>query len=129
VAVNVENVRMEDNTSYPRLLATYPQKIVDGMIVGRYPSYTIQANDHFRARIGLRDDCGDGRVRFQLRYIEGTTTVTINEWIEACDDMLAPIDVNLAALAGHTVQFELVVLTDGPFSDDISLWVAPRIER
>jgi hypothetical protein len=129
VAVNVENVRMEDNTSYPRLLATYPQRITDGMIVGLYPSYTIQANDHFRARVGLRDDCDDGRVRFQVRYIEGGSTVLISEWVEACNDTLTSIDINLAALAGHTVQFELAVLADGPSDNDISLWVAPRIER
>ena len=129
VAVNVENVRMEDNTTYPRLLATYPQKITDGIIAGVYPAYTIQANDHFRAKVGLRDDCGDGRVRFQVRYIEGGTNTLISEWIEPCNDGLTSIDINLAALAGHTVQFELVVLTDGPYADDISLWVAPRIER
>ena len=129
VAVNVENARMEDNTSYPRLLATYPQRITDGMIAGLYPSYTIQANDHLRARIGLRDDCGNGRVRFQARYVEGGTNTLISEWIETCNDALTSIDINLAALAGHTVQFELVVLSDGPSDDDISLWVAPRIER
>ena len=42
---------------------------------------------------------------------------------------LTQIDINLSALAGHTVQFELVVLADGPTDDDISLWVSPRIER
>jgi hypothetical protein len=129
VAVNVENVRMEDDRTYSRLLATYAERITDGLIVGRYPSYTIQANDHFRASVGLRDDCGVGRVRFQLRYVEGSTTTTIHEWIEPCDGTLTAIDVNLSALAGHTVQFELVVLADGPTDDDISLWVSPRIER
>jgi hypothetical protein len=129
VAVNVENVRMEDDHTYPRLLATYPQRIMDGVIIGRYPNYTIQANDHLRAAIGLRDDCGNGRVIFQLRYVEGGTTTTIGEWIEPCNGTLTQIDVNLSALAGHTVQFELVVLTDGTPDSDISLWVSPRIER
>jgi hypothetical protein len=99
------------------------------MIAGVYPAYTIQANDHLRARIGLRDDCGEGRVRFQVRYVEGGTNTLISEWIETCNDTLTSIDINLSALAGHTVQFELVVLADGPYADDISLWVAPRIER
>jgi hypothetical protein len=129
VAVNVENVRMEDNHTYPRLLATYPQRITDGMIAGRYPNYTIQTNDHFRAMIGLRDNCDTGRVRFQVRYYEGDSSVLMGEWVEACDDALATIDINLAAMAGRTVQFELVVLTEGPSDNDISLWVAPRIER
>jgi hypothetical protein len=129
VAVNLENVRMEDDRTYSRLLATYPQRITDGMIAGVYPSYTIQANDHLRTTIGLRDDCDQGRVRFQIRYIENGSTITVGEWIEQCNGTLTSIDINLAALAGHTVQFELVVLTDGSPDNDISLWISPRIER
>jgi len=129
VAVNVANVKMEDGTTYPSLLATYPQKITDGMILGLYPAYTIQTNDHLRTRIGLRSDCGSGNVKFQIRYIEGATEVTVGEWLEKCDNALSSLDINLSALVGHTVQFELVVLANGAWDNDLSLWVAPRIER
>jgi len=129
IAVNVANVKMEDGNTYGSLLATYPQKITDGMILGLYPAYTIQANDHLRTKIGLRFDCGSGSVKFQIRYIEGPTEVTVGEWVENCDGALSSLDINLSALVGHTVQFELVVLTNGPWNNDISLWVAPRIER
>jgi hypothetical protein len=37
--------------------------------------------------------------------------------------------VNLSALVGHTVQFELVVFANGTWSNDYALWVSPRIER
>jgi hypothetical protein len=129
VAVNVANVKMEDGNTYPSLLATYPQKITDGMILGVFPAYTIQANDHLRTKIGLRYNCGSGDVIFQIRYIEGQSEVTVGQWEEKCDGMLASLDVNLSALVGHTVQFELVVLTNGAWNNDYSLWVAPRIER
>jgi len=131
VAVNVANQKMEDGNTYSSLLATYPQDIQDGMVLGKYPSYTIQANDHLRTKIGLRYDCGEGNVKFQIRYIEGQTEVTIPgaEWIEKCDGAMTTIDINLANLAGHTVQFELVVLANGSPSDDHALWVAPRIEH
>jgi hypothetical protein len=43
--------------------------------------------------------------------------------------MLASLDVNLSALVGHTVQFELVVQANGAWDNDYALWVAPRIER
>lgn len=129
IAVNVTNVKMEDGTTYPSLLATYPQKITDGMILGLYPAYTIQANDHLRTKIGLRYDCGSGSVKFQIRYIEGSSEVTVGEWLENCDGALSSLDINLSALVGHTVQFELVVLANGPWNNDLSLWVAPRIER
>ncbi len=129
VAVNVANVKMEDGTTYPSLLATYPQQITDGMILGVYPTYTIQTNDHLRTKIGLRYNCGSASVKFQIRYLEGQSEVTVGEWVENCDGALTSLDVNLAALVGHTVQFELVVLANGSPTGDQALWVAPRIER
>jgi hypothetical protein len=129
VAVNVTNVKMEDGNTYPSLLATYPQKITDGLILGLYPAYTIQANDHLRTKIGLRYNCDSGSVKFQIRYIEGQSEVTVGEWVENCDNALSSLDINLSALVGHTVQFELVVMANGVWKADIALWVAPRIER
>ena len=129
VAVNVANEKMENGTTYSSLLATYPQDITDGMVLGRYPSYTIQANDHLRTKIGLRYDCGNGSVKFQIRYFEGSSEVLVGEWLENCDGSLTSLDINLAALVGHSVQFELVVLANGSPAHDQALWVAPRIER
>jgi hypothetical protein len=129
VAVNVANVKMEDGNTYGSLLVTYPQQITDGMILGLYPAYTIQANDHLRAKIGLRYNCGSGSVKFQIRYIEGASEVTVGEWIENCDGALSSLDINLSALVGHNVQFELVVMTNGVWDHDQALWVAPRTER
>jgi hypothetical protein len=129
VAINVANIKMEDGITYPSLLATYPQKITDGMVLGLYPAYTIQANDHLRTKIGLRNDCSTGSVKFQIRYIEGQTEVTVGEWLEKCDNALSSLDINLSALVGHTVQFELVAISNGAWVNDNALWVAPRIER
>jgi hypothetical protein len=129
VAVNVSNAKLEDGKTYPSLLATYPQHIADGMILGLYPSYTIQSNDHLRTRIGLRYDCGTSKVKYQIRYIEGQSEVTVGEWIKSCDGTLTSLDVNLSALVGHTVQFELVVIAVGSPDVYSSLWVTPRIER
>jgi hypothetical protein len=121
VAVNVANLKMEDGTTYGSLLATYPQKITDGMILGLYPAYTIQANDHLRTKVGLRNNCGSGRVMFQIRYIEGQSEVTVGQWDEKCDGALTSLDINLSGLVGHTVQFELVVLANGEWNNDFSL--------
>jgi hypothetical protein len=129
VAGNVANAKMEDGKTYGSQLATYPQHITDGMILGRYPSYTIQANDHLRTRIGFRYDCGTSKIKYQIRYIEGATEVTIGEWVENCDGNLTSLDVNLSALVGHTVQFELVAIAVGNPDAYTSLWVTPKIER
>ena len=129
VAVNIANVKLEDAKTYPSLLATYPQHITDGMILGLYPAYTIQTNDHLRTRIGFRANCGTSGVKYQIRYIEGQSEVTVGEWLKNCDGTLTSLDVNLSALVGHTVQFELVVIAIGSPDAYSSLWVTPRIER
>jgi len=129
VAVNVANVKMEDGNTYPSLLATYPQLINNGMILGLYPAYTIQTGDHLRTKIGLRVDCTGGNTTFQVRYVEGQSEVTVGEWIEKCEGGLSSLDINLANLVGHTVKFELVVMANGSPDGARSLWIAPRIER
>lgn len=129
VAVDLPNVKLDDGKTYNKALATYPQRITDGIIVGAYPLYTVQSGDHFRTIIGLRDNCGVGRVRYQLKYSEGSGEVLLGEWLETCDDKVTSIDLDLSSLNGKTVQFILIVMTDGPSDDDISLWIYPRIER
>ncbi len=129
VAVNVANIKMEDGNTYPSLLATYPQQIANGMILGMYPAYTIQTNDFLRTKIGFSSDCGTRQVKFQIRYIEGQSDVLVGEWLEKCEGQLAPLEINLANLVGHTVQFELVVINTGPALAGRNYWVAPRIER
>jgi hypothetical protein len=127
--VNVANVKLEDGKTYASLLATYPERIRDGMILGEYPAYTIQANDHLRTQIGFRRDCGTSSIRYQIHYIEGTSDVTVLDQLETCDGKVASIDVNLAALVGHTVKFQLIVIAQGVPDSYQSLWVSPRIER
>lgn len=129
VAVNVANVKMDDGKTYSSLLATYPQLISNGMVLGLYPSYTVQANDHLRTKIGMRSDCLNESVKFQIRYVQGQSEVTVGEWLEKCDGSLTSLDINLGALVGQSLQFELVVIADGPISAGRSLWIAPRIER
>jgi hypothetical protein len=129
VAVNVANIKMEDGTTYGALLATYPQHTADGRITGQFPAYTIQANDHLRTRIGFKANCGSSTVKFQIRYIEGQSEVTVGEWLETCDGKLTTLDINLQALVGHSVQFQLVVIASGTPDSYTSLWVSPRIER
>jgi hypothetical protein len=129
VAVNIANIKMEDGKTYSSLLATYPQHISDGKILGLYPAYTIQANDHLRTMIGFRYNCGSSSIKFQIHYLEGQSDVVMVDQTEACDGKLSSIDVNLSALVGHTVQFELVAIAVGSPDVYTSAWVAPRIER
>jgi hypothetical protein len=129
VAVNLDNVKLEDNKTYSRALATYPQKINNGIIYGIYPSYTVQTNDHLRALLGLRNDCTNGKVKFVIKYKEGTTETVLGEWLKSCDGSLLSIDKDLSSLNGKALSFILYVSTEGSYESDKSVWVYPRIER
>lgn len=129
VAVGLENVKLNDGKTHARVLATYPQKITDGAIYGVYPAYTIQDKDHFRASLGFRSSCEKGNVKFQVKYREGGSEVSLGEWIKSCDDKLLDIDLDLTALKGKSVQFILLVASNGAWENDKAVWLAPRVEH
>lgn len=130
LAVIVEDVKLNDNRTYAEALATYPPFLTDGVITGKFPSYTIQNGDRFRASLGFRASCGVGKVKFQFSYQEGdSAVVTLGEWSKSCDTSLLFAEVNLSALSGKTVNFILGVNADGSHEDDRALWLNPQIVR
>jgi hypothetical protein len=130
VAVTVENVRLNDGRTYTKALATYPPFLTDGVIFGKFPSYTIQNGDRFRSNLGFRFPCADGRVKFQFSYQEGDgPVVPLREWSKSCDANLLYVEVDLSALAGKTVNFIIGVNADGSHQGDRAIWVDPQIVR
>ena len=129
VADEVSNRKLEDGKLYAELLATFPQKIDDGLIRGVYPAYTVQSGDHFRTILGLKDGCEVGKVRYSFSYLSGGSEVVLSEWVEKCDDKVTLVDIDLSALKGQSLQFVLTVKTEGAFKEDYAHWVSPRIER
>lgn len=127
------NQKVEDGISPAKVLETYPQWINDGVITGTYPAYTVVAGERFRARIGflaLSDStCGAGNAKFQVNYIEAGTTGSkpLGEWTESCDGVLRDLDIDLSSIAGKTVQFVLAVLANGSSTQDMAVWVSPRV--
>ena len=129
VAAGLDSAKLEDNKTYSRVLATFPQQIENGIIYGIYPAYTVQSSDHFRSLVGFKPSCSNAKVRFIVKYKEGDTETTLGEWVESCDGSLLSIDKDLSSLSGKTLQFILYVSTEGSPSNDKSVWVNPRIER
>jgi hypothetical protein len=129
IAVTQDGLKAEDNRTYNRVLATYPQREDNGFIQGIFPSYVVQNGDHLRFVIGLKSGCTNGKVRFQVKYREGATDTLVGEWVKVCDGSLISVDKDLSALATKTVQFILVVTTEGAFDSDFAVWINPRIEH
>ena len=129
VAVNLDGAKLENNSTYNHVLATYPENITDGYVRGMYPSYSVVTGDRFRTLLGIRASCGSAKVRFQLVYKEGAAETVMAEWLKICDGNLLTIDQDLSSLVGKTVQFILVVKAEGDPKGDQAMWVNPRIER
>jgi len=129
VVVNIDSAKLENNKTYNRVLATWPQWVTDGFVRGVYGSYTVQAGDHFRALVGFRADCGSARARFQLIAKEGATETVIVDILKICDGNVVTIDQDLASWVGKNIQFIIVVKAEGDWSGDRAMWVNPRIER
>ncbi|MEW6568512.1 MAG: NBR1-Ig-like domain-containing protein, partial [Chloroflexota bacterium] len=127
-APKFENDRTEDEPA----LFTHPQWVDDGVITGRYPAITVQAGDRFRAFIGCRWKSGGSlcNVRFQLNYrLDGGPLQNLGQWTETYDGDWTELNIDLSALAGHSVQFALAVAANGSSSQDWALWLNPRIVR
>jgi hypothetical protein len=129
LAAIYENQKMENGSTYDQALATYPERIEDGIITGLYTSYKVVNGDHFRSKVGYRYNCSVGQVKFQLSYQEDDTVTLLKEWSKKCNGSLLSIDYDLSSLKGHTVQFILGVSTDGSYLHDNVLWINPRIQK
>ena len=122
---------LENGSSPVKVLETHPMWVDDGVISGLYPAYNVQAGEHFKAKIGFlaKSDgtCGAGNAVFQVNYKEGGTLHPLGSWTDSCDGNLISINIDLSSIAGHTVQFALVVLANGSSSQDWAVWVNPGV--
>jgi hypothetical protein len=110
-------------------LLTVPQAQKDGADRGKFPAYTIQSGDTFRAILFCAQDAKDCSVIFQLDYIvEGETNIqTAINWSKAWDGKLKSVVFDLSGLTGKRVRFILTVFANGDMKDDRAEWLAPRI--
>ncbi len=110
-------------------LLTLPQDKRDGIISGQYPSFTVQAGDRFRAKVGCQNNSTKCDVVFRLDYKINSETKTLGSWREVYEGKSFPIDIDLSALAGKSVKFILVVSTNGGNNMDNAIWVNPQVTR
>jgi hypothetical protein len=130
VAAHSQQAKLNDGKTYPIVLATFPQQINNGVITGLFPEYTVQNGDLFIAKLGFLHVCRNGKAKFQLNYVEGSSAPqALAEWSKSCDDNLLPVWVDLAPLKGRTVRLMLAVHTDGAWEHDFAVWLEPRVER
>jgi hypothetical protein len=128
-----DGVELENGNSPSQTFETHPMWVDNGVISGLFSNYVVQPGDHFKSKLGFRakadGSCGTGDVNYQFNYKESGSLHPLGSFHKTCDGSLTTVDIDLGSLAGHTVQFALVVLANGSSSQDWAVWVNPRIER
>ena len=110
-------------------LWVHPYLKVEGAISGRYPAYTVQDGDHFRAQAGCINGNTNCNITFKLLYNTGSgPNITLGTWKELYGGGITKINVDLSALAGEQVQFILrAVVSNNSPEDANGVWLIPRI--
>jgi hypothetical protein len=122
-----DELTLENGSGAGRTLMVHPKHAEDGEIVGTFAPFEVRDGNHFTAKLGFPEDCGDAQVIYQLWYRQGDEMNRLEEWGETCNGELGFADVDLSDLDGQTVQFVLVVLADGSFEDDTAIWGSAQI--
>jgi hypothetical protein len=118
---------LEDGSKAPtKTLENHPKWVDNGWISGRFPAYTVQPGDHFRARVGFLEGAHAGDVIFKVApYGERP----LYSGGKSYNGSLISIDIDLSGLVGRKVEFILNVDAHGSSGQDWAVWVDPRIER
>ena len=124
---------MEHRLDDELTLWVHPYEQQYGSIQGKYPPFTVQAGDRFKAGIGCMADMKGCSIDFQLLYKDAGGVIRTKdewEWFEDYNGKATYLDIDLSFLAGETVEFILntVTLTDRT-NVAHGFWFVPRIER
>lgn len=127
----VDNPAMETGgTDDEAALRVEPQVVDNGLVMGKYPEFSVQTGDHFMAVIGCWSGMTKCNVMFQLNYqIGGGAVTNLKTWTEVFDKQINHLDVDLSSLAGQKVTFILSVSANGAAEQDSAFWLQPRIMR
>lgn len=109
-------------------LRMQPQMINDGIIRGRFPAFRVENGHFFVAVIGCANKANNCDVTFQLGYQIGNGSIeTLASWHEVYDEQYRPVEFDLSGLRGNDVNLILTIQANGSSSQDVALWLAPRV--
>lgn len=121
----LEGGRVENE---PALIVA-PDDESDGKIIGKFTDIVIKDGYHFRSVVACADKAPKCNVKFEVTYNDGSGTVSLGEWIQKSDDSFTKMDIDLSALSGQTITLYLRVESRGDSTDDIAVWLAPRLSQ
>jgi len=131
----VYNARLEDDSTWSKVLETHPQRVSGGWIMGVYPQQTVPANSQLTVRVGfLAGATGTDGVKFDVYFDEyrGLNVAplrhTIISKVVDFDGKLDAITSDLSSLAGKKGNFILRVYAGKTSERDWAVWAEAKIE-
>jgi hypothetical protein len=131
----VTDQELEDGSGPMKVLETHPKWVDDGWISGTYlqlysSEYTVEAGEHFFARVGFLEGAGAGNVDFRIMIRpEGGPNTWIAIENKDYGTPLKTIDVPLDDFVGKRADFILRVTANGSSAQDWAVWVEAKIIR
>jgi len=124
------NITLEDDITYTKVLETHPQWINNGVIGGEYLDIIkIPGGARFTASIGfLKDATGTGGVGFVV-WFRDTSSVDhqITNGVATYNGALDSLNIDLSSLAGKSGKIILEIYAGASSGQDWAVWVDPQI--
>jgi len=114
----------------PAILTTPAQNGFAALFL-RYPTFTVQKGDRFRAMLRCQSYAACD-VDYALEYYDANKNYhsPFLTWKYKVGDPVIQVDADLSQLAGQSVEFVLTLRPNNdPPKQDESLWIAPQICR
>ena len=110
------------------LILTYPPQVTYSTIFSKYPPFTVEKGDRFRAVLAckLHTFCD---VEFALEYFDIHGKTGFARWNYRFSHAPLVIDYPMDGIAGKTVQFGLSVRGNGNRTEAYAVWIDPHIYR
>jgi hypothetical protein len=126
------SIKMENGTTYAKVLETHPKWVNDGWIFGYYYIlHEVKPGEHFFAKVGLIQGASAGNVYFDVIIRpEGGGWVMLDSVTDTYDSSIKTLDITIpASYFGKKCDFGLRVKANGSSSQDWATWVEARLIR
>ena len=125
--IKVDNPKFGTRNEDEPTLWMNPPAADNSEVRGIYPAVNVSQGNRFKAIIGCQSGATNCNVKFKVNYkADGGSEQTLGEW-SADINTFNSLNVDLSSLAGKSVQFILIVQSNGASNQDQALWEQPKI--
>jgi len=118
------NVKLNDGSTYAKVLETHPQWVDNGWISGKYSAVSVPSGAKLRIKIGFVSGAGAGKAKFYIGKLGAVATIST---VSAYADGVKQMEADLSAYEGQTIDFVLGANAEGSAAQDWAAWAEAKI--